>query len=148
MGQGDGQEVAWLEVLVDLVRRVHDQMLEIGGGAPGEHTASLYSACARPFQSAFGELIYDGPYERAAAIAHAIICDHVFVDGNKRTGTASALLFLFAEGVLPDPAEDEHLRLSLLGEVALATASGGLDIDGVTYWLRRIFEVPDARGDV
>ncbi len=144
MGQGDGQEVDWLEALVDLVREVHGQMLEIGGGAPGEHTASLYSACARPFQSAFGESIHDGPYERAAAILHAIICDHVFVDGNKRTGTAAALLFLYAEDALSNPHEREDLRLALLGEVALAAARGGLTVEQVAFWIRRIFEPPQS----
>ena len=90
MGQGDGSQVEWLDVLVDGVRAIHELMLEIGGGAAGEHTASLYAACARPFQSAFGESIYADAYSRAAAIFHAIICDHVFVDGNKRTATGTA----------------------------------------------------------
>jgi death-on-curing protein len=144
MGQGDGQEVAWLEALVDLVREVHTRMIEIGGGALGEHTAPLYSACARPFQSAFGEGIYSGPYERAAAILHAIVCDHVFVDGNKRTGTAAALLFLYAEGILTDRGGVEELRLALLGEVVLAAASGKLSVAQVTFWIRRIFEPPEA----
>ena len=94
MGQGDGRQVEWLEVLVEGIRRIHGWMLEIGGGAQGEHTASLYAACARPFQSAFGETIYTTPCERAAALFHAIICDHAFVDGNKRTGTGAALLIL------------------------------------------------------
>jgi death-on-curing protein len=140
MGQGDGQEVVWLDALVDLVREVHSEMLEIGGGAQGEHTASLHAACARPFQSAFGEAIYGDAYQRAAAILHAIICDHVFVDGNKRTGTAAALLFLYAERVVRDPDEHEDLRLALLGDVALATASGALTVDQVALWIRRIFE--------
>jgi death-on-curing protein len=115
-------------------------MLEIGGGAPGEHTASLHAACARPFQSAFGESIYQGPYERAAAILHAIICDHAFVDANKRTGTAAALIFLYAESVIEDPSELEDLRLALLGQIALAAASGALKVEQVAFWIKRIFE--------
>jgi len=113
-------------------------MLEMGGGAHGEHTASLYAACARPFQSAFGENIYRDAYEQAAAIFHSIICDHVFVDGNKRTATVMALEFLGAWSVLIDDAQAD-LKLALLGEVALATASGQLDVQNVTAWLRRIF---------
>jgi death-on-curing protein len=114
-------------------------MIEVGGGARGEHTASLYAACARPFQSAFGEPIYSDSYQRAAAIFHAIICDHAFVDGNKRTGTSTAILFLMSAGVLTADTPDADLKLALLGEVALATASGKLDVEGVTFWLRRIF---------
>ena len=142
MGQGDGQEVTWLDLLVDSVRRVHEVMLELGGGAPGEHTASLYAACARPFQSAFGEDIYSGAYEQSAAILHAIICDHVFVDANKRTGTIVAVEFLGAWASLADDQEAD-LKLALLGEVALATASGQLTVEQVTFWIRRIFGPAD-----
>jgi death-on-curing protein len=115
-------------------------MLEVGGGAQGEHTAFLYAACARPFQSAFGEPIYGDAYGRIAAIFHSIICDHVFVDGNKRTGTGTAILFLTATGIMATPDEQEDLKLSLLGEVALATASARLSVEQVTFWIRRIFE--------
>jgi len=139
MGQGDGREVEWLDTLVDGVRAIHELMLEVGGGAQGEHTASLYAACARPFQSAFGESIYMDAYERTAAILHGIICDHVFVDGNKRTGTGTAMLFLTSASVLAVPDEHEDLKLALLGEVALATASGKLTVDQVAFWVRRIF---------
>ena len=139
MGQGDGQEVTWLDVLVDYVRSVHDEMLAFGGGAPGEHTASLYAACARPFQSAFGENIYNEAHEQAAAVFHSIICDHVFVDANKRTATVVALVFMGAWSSLEDDAHAD-LKLALLGEVALATASSRLDVEQVTFWIRRIFE--------
>ncbi|HLF80010.1 MAG TPA: Fic family protein, partial [Dehalococcoidia bacterium] len=46
--------------------------------------ARLYSACARPFQTAFGEEIYPGGLQ-VAALFHSIIQDHPFMDGNKRT---------------------------------------------------------------
>jgi death-on-curing protein len=131
--------VTWLDILVDYVRTVHDELLELGGGAQGEHTASLYAACARPFQSAFGEPIYQDPFQQSAAVFHSIICDHVFVDGNKRTATVVALVFLGAWSTLEDDATAD-LKLALLGEVALATASGRLEAADVTFWLRRIFE--------
>jgi death-on-curing protein len=144
MGQGDGQEVEWLERLVGVVREVHDLMLAVGGGMPGEHTASLYAACARPFQTAFGESIYSDVFGRAAAILHAIVCDHVFADCNKRTGTVTACFFLDSEGILPPRDNQESLRLNMLGDVALAAASGYLTVDQVGSWIRRIFE-PESR---
>jgi death-on-curing protein len=129
---------------VEGVRAIHELMLEVGGGAPGEHTASLYAACARPFQSALGEDIYSDAYERAAALMHAVIRDHVFVDGNKRTGTVAAIEFLRAENVFTGDDLYADLQLALLGEVALATASGKLTVEQVTFWLHRIFEAPGA----
>ena len=141
MDQGDGEQVEWLNTLVESIRWFHEAMLEIGGGLPGEHTASLYAACARPFHTAFGRAVYTTSYERAAALFHAIICDHVFVDGNKRTGTIAAMFLLAAEDALPEFGTEESLRLALLGQVALDTARGELTVDQVTFWIRRIFEL-------
>src|SRR5687767_8515581 len=87
MAEGDGGQVAWLEELVEQVRLLHDSAIKTSGGVFGEHTSSLYGACARPFQTAFGEPIYSTAYERAGALLHAIVCDHAFADGNKRTST-------------------------------------------------------------
>jgi death-on-curing protein len=133
---------------VDTVRAIHELALEIGGGAQGEHTASLYGACARPFQSAFGELVFADAYERAAAILHGIICDHVFVDGNKRTGTLAAFLLLGSEGAWPEPDDQRGLRLELLAQVALAAASGKLSVEQVAFWMRRIFEAERPNGSI
>jgi death-on-curing protein len=144
MGQGDGQEVDWLDRLVDVVREIHELALEIGGGAPGEHTASLYAACARPFQSAFGGSIYTTPQDRAAALFHGIICDHAFVDGNKRTGTVAAFFLLGSENAWPEPDDQSQLRLELLAQVALAAASGRVTVRQVADWIQRIFEGDDA----
>jgi prophage maintenance system killer protein len=75
---------------------------------------------------------------------HAVIRDHVFVDGNKRTGTVAAIEFLRAENVFTGDDLYADLQLALLGEVALATASGKLTVEQVTFWLHRIFEAPGA----
>jgi death on curing protein len=140
MAEGDGGQVDWLDELVDLLREVHDLALKQSGGMQGEHTASLYAAAARPFQSAFGELAYSTAFEQAAALFHAIICDHVFVDGNKRTGTLAALFLLRAHRVLTSKEPPSHLQVRLLGEVAIETASGKLTVEQVVYWLHRIFD--------
>jgi death-on-curing protein len=95
-----------------------------------------------PSRAPSGETIFAGPYEKAAALLHAIICDHVFVDGNKRTGTAAAIIMLSADSTLPPG--NSHLRLALLGQVSLAAASSQLTVEQVTFWIRRIFEPPGA----
>jgi prophage maintenance system killer protein len=94
MAQGDGGQVDWLDELVGELRGLHDQIIQESGGVLGEHTSSLFAACARPFQTAFGEEIYRNPFSKAAAFFHAIICDHVFVDGNKRTATIASIYAL------------------------------------------------------
>jgi death-on-curing protein len=139
MGQGDGQEVEWIEALVEGLRHVHDELIHVGGGMLGERTASLFAAAARPYQTFDGELLYSDPYQRAAALFHGIICDHAFTDGNKRTGTLAAIFVLFSEQCLVS--EDFlPLHLALLGQVALEAAQGNLTVEQVTHWIRRIFE--------
>ncbi len=138
MAEGDGQEVAWLDELVEQIRRLHDLVLERSGGVAGEHTARLHASCARPFQTAFGELIFALDIEQGAVLFHGLICNHVFVDGNKRTGTLALILFLTARGYIRDA--PSQLQIRLIGEVAVATASGALDVNDVAKWLRRILE--------
>jgi hypothetical protein len=43
------------------------------------------------------------------------------------------------EHALPDPLDQGRLRVALLGEVALTTASGELSVDQIAAWMRRIF---------
>lgn len=138
MAEGDGQAVAWLDRLVADVRRYHALVLKLSGGAAGEHTARLFASCARPFQSAFGEDAFADDVERAAALFHGIICDHAFVDGNKRTATVAVILVLVAKGYVAD--EPTDLQVRLLGEVAVETAMSRLDVRDVADWLHRIFD--------
>lgn len=55
----------------------------------------LESAISNPFQSMFGKDLYSTIPEKAAALSFGIINNHPFVDGNKRTGLHSMLVFLF-----------------------------------------------------
>lgn len=137
MAQGDGEEIDWLDDLVEVVRQIHAQVLIVAGGLAGEHGSAVEAACARPFQTAFGEDLYSTPYERASAFFHSIIRDHAFVDGNKRTATVGAIRFLMMSGTIDEPTQ---LQVALLGEVALATASPGLDVPAIADWMRRIFD--------
>jgi len=131
-----GHEIPWLDELVENIRGIHDLILEHSGGSPGEHTERLYSSCARPFQSAFGGLLYETAVDQAGALLHGLITSHVFVDGNKRTASLATILFLISRDYIEDATE---LQIRMSGEVAVAAASGQLTADQITDWLRRIF---------
>lgn len=47
----------------------------------------------------FGEPLYPSISDKAALYCYNIICNHIFTDGNKRTGLASALAFLRLNGM-------------------------------------------------
>ena len=95
---------------------------------------------ARPFQSVLGEDAYPSTLEKVAALFHAIIRDHPFVDGNKRTATIAAIFYLGAVGYLETP--PTRLQVRILGEVAVDAAEGNQGVEDVAHWIERIFAPP------
>ena len=77
----------------------------------------------------FGAELYQGLASKACVYAFNIITRHVFYDGNKRTGMASALWFLRKNGKkTPELTED------FVVEMALRVASGEADFDTTVGW--------------
>lgn len=74
---------------------------------------ALRSAADEPRQTFARVPLYASLYEKAAAIARAIICGHAFVDGNKRTGLDAAVVFLRYNGWVVDLSQDEFVQLAL-----------------------------------
>lgn len=75
------------------------------GGDPGLRDRGLLeSALAMPEASFGGELLHRTLFAMAAAYAYHIAQNQPFVDGNKRTGLVSALVFLELNGIeIEDP---------------------------------------------
>lgn len=59
---------------------------------------TLSAVEALPQQTAYGKELYPSIFQKAAVYARTIIMNHPFLDGNKRTGTTSALIFLENNG--------------------------------------------------
>lgn len=55
----------------------------------------------------FGERLYPDLFHQAAAYMFHVIKDHVFTDGNKRTGLAAAVTLLEWNGVRLGPFDEE-----------------------------------------
>lgn len=71
---------------------IHSAAIARYGGASGvRDTGSLEAAVDRPYSSFGGQEMFPGPFAKAAALMESIIQRHPFVDGNKRTGVASAV---------------------------------------------------------
>ena len=99
---------------MDRVLRVHRSMIEQYGGAEGIHDAGLlHSAIAMPQACFGGEFLHKDRFEMAAAYLYHIVQNHPFVDGNKRTGAASAIIFLAINGVEIEADEDGLVKLTL-----------------------------------
>lgn len=80
---------------VEDVLELHAMQLESYGGAPGVRARDqLESAVMTPQASFGGQYVHEDVYEMASAYAFHIAENQPFVDGNKRTALASALVFL------------------------------------------------------
>lgn len=107
-----------LEQVIDF----HTEIINELGGAQGiREIGLLISAIEMPKAAMFGELLHVSIYDKAAAYLYQIICNHPFVDGNKRSGLVSALTFLEVNGVILEYDENE------LEELVVKVAEGKSD---------------------
>lgn len=120
-----------LFLTLDQVLRLHRSLIEAYGGADGTRdTGLLLSALAQPAASFSGQPLHGDLFEMAAAYLFHIVSNHPFIDGNKRTGSASAIVFLELNGIEID-ADEEGLV-----DITVAVASGKAHKPEVAAFLR------------
>lgn len=95
------------------VEALHHEQLRLHGGAPGIRDSGLLdSALARPLQKqAYGE---PDLFDLAAAYLFGILKNHPFIDGNKRTGLATADLLLYFNGYSLETEQEDIIQLVLM----------------------------------
>lgn len=71
----------------------------------------LDSAAHRPQSSLFGREAYPSVHEKAAVLLESIVRNHPLVDGNKRLGWLSVVVFLGLNGVDLEAPDDEAYDL-------------------------------------
>ncbi len=81
-----------------IIRLNEATILEHGGNflAPCNflHESNLDYLIEAVQSEMFGQELYPSIFEKAGLYCFNIICNHIFTDGNKRTGLASAQVFL------------------------------------------------------
>ena len=80
----------------------------------------------------FGEPIYKEVYKKAGVYLFNIIANHIFTDGNKRTGLDACLLFLDYNGYQ----FSEIISNEILTDFILSIASGEQSLETVQNWLK------------
>lgn len=108
----------------------------VGGRPEVRDWGLLESALARPRASVFGADAYPDLPTKAAALLHSLVTNHALMDGNKRLGLVTVLLFLALNGCELTATEDERVDL------IVAIADGRLNdvekiADQLRPWLRR-----------
>jgi death-on-curing protein len=117
-------------VLLNDVLAIHEELLAVHGGLRSVRDLGLLeSALSRPRNIRI--------YKKAdiatlaAAYADGIVSNYPFVDGNKRTGFVSAVLFLEFNGLVFSAAEDEVVTMFL------GLADKKISRDEIAKWLAK-----------
>src|SRR5438128_11544386 len=99
---------------LDEVLAIHRDQIARYGGAPGIHDPGLLqSALAQPQAGFGGQFLHTDLFEMAAAYLFHIVQNHPFIDGNKRVGAVSAIVFLRMNNQDINATEDELEALVL-----------------------------------
>jgi death-on-curing protein len=104
--------------LSDILDIHADQISLYGGTVEVRDVGILESAIEQPRATFAEQFLHSFPFEMAAAYLFHIVNNHPFVDGNKRTGTVAALVFLDWNDI------DFNCREGELADLTLAVATG------------------------
>lgn len=117
---------------VEEILLIHEYEIQRYGGLPGlKDITLLESACHRPQTSYGGLELYKTPFEKGAALIHAIIANHPFADGNKRTAMVAGLTFLNLNNYILRLTKKEFM------DIALDTATKKLTIPNLANLLEK-----------
>jgi death-on-curing protein len=123
---------------VEAVLAIHEEVLAAHGGLSGlRDRALLESAVAAPQASFGGQPLIRNPIEIAAAYLFYLCRNHPFVDGNKRTALAAALVFLDANDLLPDSGAPTR-KIDDWESLVLDVANSKLDREQTSRRLRAL----------
>ena len=112
------------------VTALHSALIREFGGIDGIRDEGLLeSALAAPFQTFDGEPVYPSLQAKAAQLGFGLIRNHPFVDGNKRIGAHTMLVFLAVNGI-----ELRYEQQELI-DIVLSVAAGQIDRQGLLQWI-------------
>ena len=112
------------------VTALHSALIREFGGIDGIRGEGLLeSALAAPFQTFGGEPVYPSLQAKAAQLGFGLIRNHPFVDGNKRIGAHTMLVFLAVNGI-----ELRYEQQELI-DIVLSVAAGQIYRQGLLQWI-------------
>jgi len=109
---------------------LHEAALLAHGGSDGIlNENSIHSALAQPEMTFDGKLLFPTLWLQTAALGRSLICNHGFVDGNKRVGFATMVIVLRQNGYALQCTPDEGER------IGLDVAKGEVEVEQLAAWL-------------
>lgn len=116
---------------LDEVLALHEDQIRRYGGTHGLRDQTLLSsALGTPSATFGGQFLHQDLFEMAAAYLYHLAQNHPFLDGNKRSALASALMFLWMNDVEIVTEEDS------LTDLVLGVAEGRISKAEVAVFLK------------
>lgn len=128
--------IPFQSLTLEEIQGLHARLIKSSGGLYSEadgnflNRGSLAYALESCTATIFGEELYKTVFEKIAVIVKTIICNHVFRDGNKRTGTFVAMALLEINGFTLIPDIDD-------ADFAIKIAVENLSIEEIAAWIQR-----------
>lgn len=121
-----------IQLTKNQVINIHSSLIAATGGLDGVRDDCLLdSALQTPFQTFDGLDLYPALLQKAARLGYSLVNNHPFVDGNKRIGIHTMLVFLMLNGV-----EIECTQKELI-QVGLSLADGSMKYKELLNWLSK-----------
>lgn len=108
----------------------HKKIVASTGGSNGVRDEGLIkSAINRAYVTFDGLELYNPDERKIAVIAHSLICNHGFIDGNKRIGVAVMILLCEMNNIPLRYTQQELI------ELGLSAASGVMNEENIYEWI-------------
>ena len=113
------------------ILQLHRFLIQEPGGLDGLRDEGLLdSAVQGPFATFDGQELYPHLEQKAAKLGYTLAKNHAFLDGNKRIGTYSMLIFLDVNGVTMEYSDDDLISLGF------GIADGSMDYEEILAWVQ------------
>jgi death-on-curing protein len=117
---------------LDEITEIHNDQIKRYGGRTGIRDLELLKSAVAMPKTGFGEEYFHTDFhEMAAAYLFHLVRNHPFIDGNKRSGAVSAIIFLILNGI--DFSVDEDSLVNLV----ISVAEGKIDRLEIALYFRK-----------
>ena len=119
-----------IKLTQEQILMLHTKLISATGGTDDVRDFGLLSSALNaPFQQFDNADLFPTIQQKAARLGYGLIKNHAFVDGNKRIGVHTMLVFLEINGISLEYTQEE------LYTIVLDVASGKSEIEELTTWI-------------
>ena len=118
-------------ISMEQMQKMHTLLTIMSGGSDGLRDEGLLESALYGIEQTFmGEPLYPTLLERGARLGFSLMKNHAFIDGNKRIGVLSMLVYFRLNGLSFTLTNDDVVT------IGLGVASGEMDYEGLLSYLR------------